>query len=236
MRPGQLAAAGILSIALAWAPSRAAATDIRAAKAPAELDDRALKIGSRTLRLPPGRWRLMQRDMFLTPSRGDHQDVDVYGAWAVWLDDDAEPRMIVHLTLPLSDAPRLRRWDVDPCTKNPNQLRHRLTSGHQENECLEVLAVPDLFARLGGDGSLIAHWLATRRGRGLESAVEIVYAVRSDTSYARMELFLPAATFESDDDASTWANAMGDAVLPLFAGKVDSVLLPAPQDRAAPPP
>ena len=236
MRPFQLAAAGMLAISLASAPSRAVATEIRTAKAPAELEDRALQIGSRTLRLPPGRWRLMQRDMFLTASRGDHQDVDVYGAWAVWLDDDAEPRMIVHLTLPLSDAPKLRRWDVDPCTANPNPLRHRLTSGHQENECLEILAVPDLFARLGGDGSLIGHWLATRRDRGAESAVEIVYAVRSDTSYARMEMFVPAATFDSDDDASAWANAMSDAVLPLFAGKVDAAMLPAPQNRSTPAP
>jgi hypothetical protein len=213
----------VIAAALACAGARA--TDLAVARPPAHLADAAVTVGGRTLHLPAGDWTLIERNWRQAGSRRRGLDVDIYGGWIVDV-QAGELRSLVHVELPVHDEPELGRHADSGCRQAPNALRAAATRDGGERDCLATIAEPDLAAALQARAPDAAAWLARHRVRGLEAAVRLVVAHRTDSGFGNLEVILPAIQFASDDDAALWAERLRAAVAPLWAGVGGEAALP----------
>ncbi len=229
--------AAIAAIAMAGVASvgSSRATDIVAAKAPADLPDGVLQIAARKLQLPPGDWRLIQRDEFEVRASRHARDVDGYGAWAVLL-DGRRFVAVVHLALPVADAPMVRHFGRNPCESDNDVLRIDLSRGQPGSECLAVFGHHDLARSLQRNASRAVDWMLDHGVKGLGAGVQISYLRRQGNSFGRVDIFLPAEDFASDTEASQWTATLRDALGAFLDESADSGRLPAlPAAQAAAP-
>jgi hypothetical protein len=220
-------AVAIAALAMAaWTPGSSLAIDIVAAHAPADVPDGVLQIGGRKLQLPPGDWRLVQRDEFEVHASRHMRSVDAYGAWVVLL-EGRRFRGIVHLSLPVADAPQVGRGRGNPCESDNDILRVDLSRGKPGSECLAVFGHHDLARSLQRRASRAVDWMLDHGVTGLDTGVQISYVRKLDGSFGHVDVFLPAEDFESDTEASQWATTLREALEPFLDETADSARLPA---------
>jgi hypothetical protein len=209
---------------LALAAPAARATDANAITPPVKLADRSVRIGERSVHLPPGDWTLVQVKEFHGPRK--LQDIDVTTAWAVLL-RDGQFGMAMQLSLPIHDMTRDRTTTNNPCTARDGVLRGDYSHSKSEMECLAVFGHHDLIAILQQRGPHAAKWLKKKGIPAVGDGVEFTYSHREGMAYGRVVFYFPAQEFQSDDAAAQWARAVQTSFEPLIERKVADVALPA---------
>jgi hypothetical protein len=221
-RPFRLAA--VLAAILASSAPGASATDVSADAPPMHVEDGAVRIGSRTVRLPAGDWTLVHaKDVHPALAR----DIDVTTAWLVLL-RNGRFGMAMQLSLPVDDMKKDRRLPDNPCKAREGALRGDYSHARSELDCLAVFGHHDLQAVLQQRSPRTAKWLARRGVPKVDDGVEFTYAHREGVMLGRVAFYFPAQDFASDDDAATWASALRDAFEPLVERKVTQVDIPPP--------
>jgi len=199
----------------------AGATDVVAASTPVALTDATVRVGTRSVRLPPGDWTLVHTKEFHPPMA---RDVDITTAWVVLL-RDGRFGMAMQLSLPVADMRKDRRLADNPCTARDGVLRGDYSHGESEMECLAVFGHHDLQQILRQRAPRIEHWLGRRVGK-VDDGVEVTYSHREGRMLGRVAFYFPASDFASDDDAARWAAAVRATFEPLVERKVAEVTLP----------
>ena len=210
-----------LATALALACPAAGATDVVSAATPVALADDTVRIGARSVRLPPGDWTLVHvKDFHPAMAR----DVDITTAWVVLL-RDGRFGMAMQLSLPVDDMRKDRRIPDNPCTARDGVLRGDYSHGESEMECLAVFGHHDLQQILQQRAPRIAHWLGKRVDK-VDDGIEVTYSHRDGRMLGRVAFYFPARDFASDDDAARWAEAVRTTFEPLVERRVAEVTLP----------
>ena len=223
--------ASLLAAILCLAAPAAHATDVSADAPPTHVEDSAVRIGSRTVRLPAGDWTLVHAKDF-HPALA--RDVDVTTAWLVLL-RDGRFGMAMQLSLPVDDMKKDRRLPDNPCKAREGALRGDYTHARSELDCLAVFGHHDLQAILQQRSPRTAKWLARRGVPRIDDGVEFTYAHREGVMLGRVAFYFPAQEFASDDEAAAWANALRNAFEPLVERKVTQADIPPLPAMAGPP-
>ena len=201
------------------------AMDLTRATAPAAVTDNEVRIGSRTFKLPPGQWVLAQGESFTT-HRADNADVGAYRALLV-LVDKGQFRAAIDLSLPVADAPQLASWGDDPCRPRSGALHAGATQKFGGQQCLAVFGHADLLQALQRERPRAAQWLLDTHVVNLGPAIEVAYTSQQSASFGRLDVYLTAPYFDSDDATTQWAAALEDSVKRVFASRAFSATLPA---------
>ena len=221
LRPFHIA--WLFAATLSLAAPGVRATDVVAMAPPVHVDDAAVRIGSRTVRLPAGDWTLVHaKDVRSQQAR----DIDVTTAWLVLL-RDGRFGMAMQLSLPVDDMKKDRRLPDNPCTARDGVLRGDYSHGRSEMDCLAVFGHHDLQAILQQRSPRTAKWLARRGVPKVDDGVEFTYAHREGLMLGRVAFYFPAQEFASDDEAAAWAATLREAFEPLVERKVTQVDIPA---------
>jgi hypothetical protein len=219
--------ASLLCAILALAAGGARATDVATVEAPVRLADNAVQIGSRTVRLPAGRWTLVHVKDFKPVLA---HDFDITTAWVVLL-RQGKFGMAMQLSMPVGDLKRDHPPPDNPCTARDGVLRGDYSHGQSDMECLAVFGHHDLQAILAQRSPRTAKWLANRGVPKVDDGVEFTYAHREGRMLGRVAFYFPAQDFASDDEAAAWAASVRQAFEPLIerkVGEIDVPPLPAP--------
>ncbi|MEP6505273.1 MAG: hypothetical protein ABJD97_18205 [Betaproteobacteria bacterium] len=211
---------------LCIATGPAAAVDAVRAEPPVAVPDGTLRIGLRTLHLPPGDWLLVGqrvRSLMVTP-----RQIDGVDAWLVRL-DRGRFNLAIHVSLPTVDGSGVHEWGQDPCASDDNILRQDLSRGLTLPECLAIVGHRDMQAALVGLAPGVQRWLETRHLLVAGPVVQFAYRERASGTYGAVSLYFAAECFPGDDDARQWARGLRDAFQPFFEGRqLDADLPPGP--------
>ena len=205
---------------------QAVAVDVVTAALPTPVADARLTIGDRSLVLPGESWSLVARSENHIKMGGVDRRSSYFTVYAMQA-VGKELRAGVVLRLPVASTP-VNSWRDDPCRMTDAIHRDDFGEIAKTAQCLAVMKRRShLTGTLNEFYSQAQQWAGAEALKPRGPFYEIYYSRFATNEFGLVRVFVPAAAFSGDDEATAWARQLPAALRPFFEGRQRTAALPA---------
>ena len=215
-----------LAASLAAAAASAGAIDIAATPPAAPLADQQLKIGSRSVMLPPGSWSYIARSEGAVKSGGVDRKAPHFTAYAMNVNNG---RMVggVVVRMAVNSSP-VDNWNEEPCKVEGAIHKDEFNGNFRLPECLVVYKRRGhLATKLEGFYGQAQEWATAQPVKLPGPVYEIVYSRYGPNDFGFVRVFVPQRAVENDEQMVAWAKQLPPTFKPLFENRQSLAALPA---------